>query len=353
LTGEIAWEVRSAAFQKFPDHRIGVEEPKVILRALGIMLALALGILAAPVAAGAQQAGKVYRIGYLTAGGGVEQVFRDAMRQLGYVEGRNLVIEGRFAERKLERLPELAAELVRHKVDVIVTITTPAAQAAKNATTTIPVVMAGSAQPVELGLIASLARPGGNVTGVTNNPGSGFTGKRLQLLKEAAPTIRRVATIHDLSIAPEAQAWPEMQAAARTLSLTLLSKDVRTAEDFDSAFAAITRERADALIVLPNALNVTHTKRIVDFAAKNRLPTMFGDGNAVRAGGFMSFWTNWGDLRRRAAAYVDKILKGAKPADLPVEQPTRFELVINLKTAKALGLTIPQSVLIRADQVIQ
>ena len=318
-----------------------------------IIAAFAFSLLPPSLPADAQQVGKVYRIGYLTASGGVEQAFRDAMRQLGYLEGQNIVIEGRFAERKLERLPDLAAELVRLKVDVIVTITTPAAQAAKNATATIPVVMAGSSNPVELGLVASLARPGGNVTGVTNNPGSGFSGKWLQLLKEAAPTIRRVARIHNLSIAPEVLGWAEMQDAVRTLSLTLLSKDVRTAEDFDGAFAAIARERADALIVVPNSLNVTHTKRIVDFATKNRLPTMFGDGNAVKAGGFMSYWTNWADLRRRAAIYVDKILKGAKPAELPVEEPTKFELVINLRTAKALGLTIPPSILIRADEVIQ
>jgi putative ABC transport system substrate-binding protein len=319
----------------------------------GIIAAFTLSLLPPSLPADAQQVGKVHRIGYLTAGGGVEQSFRDAMRQLGYLEGQNIVIEGRFAERKLERLPDLAADLVRLKVDVIVTITTPAAQAAKNATATIPVVMAGSAFPVELGLVASLARPGGNVTGVTNNPGPGFAGKWLQLLKEAAPTIRRVATIHDLSIAPEARGWAEMQDAARTLSLTLLSKDVRTAEDFDGAFAAIARERADALIVLPSSLNVTHTKRIVDFATKHRLPTMFGDGNAVKAGGLVSYWANFGDLRRRAAIYVDKILKGAKPAELPVEEPTKFELVINLRTAKALGLKIPQSILIRADEVIQ
>ena len=250
-----------------------------------IIAAFAFSLLASSLPADAQQVGKVHRIGYLTAGGGVEQSFRDAMRQLGYLEGQNIVIEGRFAERKLERLPDLAADLVR--------------------------------------------------------------------LKEAAPTIRRVATIHNLSIAPEARGWAEMQDAARTLSLTLLSKDVRTADDFDSAFAAIARERADALIVLPNSLNVTHTKRIVDFATQHRLPTMFGDGNAVKAGGFMSYWTNWGDLRRRAAIYIDKILKGAKPAELPVEEPTKFELVVNLKTAKALGITIPQTVLIRADEVIQ
>ncbi len=317
------------------------------------IVALALASLAAPLATAVQQVGKVYRIGYLTTGGGVEQAFRDAMQQLGYLEGQNIVIEGRSAERKLERLPDLAAELVRLKVDVIVTITTPAAQAAKNATTTTPIIMAGSSNPVELGLVASLARPGGNVTGVTNNPGSGFAGKQLQLLKVAVPTIRRVAVIHNLTIAPEALGWAEMQDAARILSLTLFSKDVRSSDDFDTAFTAIAREHADALIVLPNSLNVAHTKRFVDFATKNRLPTMFGDGNAVKTGGFMSYWTNWGDLRRRAAIYVDKILKGAKPTELPVEEPTKFELVINLKTAKALALTIPQSVLIRADEVIQ
>ncbi len=318
-----------------------------------IIAAFTFSFLPPSLPADAQQVGKVYRIGYLTAGEGVEQAFREAMQQLGYIEGKNIVIEGRFAERKLERLPDLAAELVRLKVDVIVTITTPAAQAAKNATATIPVVMAGSAAPVELGLVASLARPGGNVTGVTNNPGSGFGGKLLQLLKEAAPAIRRVAMIHNLSIPPEARAWAEIQDAARTLSLTLLSKDVRASDDFDGAFTAIAQEHADGLIVQPNSLNGAHTKGIMDFATKNRLPTMFGDGNAVKAGGLMSYWTNWADLRRRAAIYVDKILKGAKPGDLPVEQPTNFELVINLKTAKALGITIPQSVLIRADQVIQ
>jgi len=317
------------------------------------MTGIATGLLAAPFAVEAQQPGNVYRIGYLTAGGGVEQAFRDAMRQLGYLEGQNMLIEGRSADRKLERLPDLAAELVRLKMDVIVTITTPAALAAKNATTTIPIVMAGSADPVELGLVASLARPGGNVTGVTNNPGPGFGGKQLQLLQEAVPSIRRVTMIHNLNIPPEVRGWTDVQDAARTLSLTLFSQDVRTPDDFDRAFAAIVRDHADALVVSPNSLNAAHTKRIVDFATTNRLPTMFGDGTAVKAGGFMSYWTNWGDLRRHAAIYVDKILKGAKPAELPVEDPTKFELVINLKTAKALGLMIPPSLLARADQVIE
>ncbi len=319
----------------------------------GIFLTIILGILAAPLAVEAQQPGRIYRIGYLNAGTGVSEAFRQALRQLGYVEGENVVIESRFAERRLERLADLAAELVRLKVDVIVTITTPAALAAKQATSAIPVVMAGSADPVELGLVASLARPGGNVTGVTNNPGPGFMGKWLQLLKEAAPKISRMATLHNLSIPPEARGFPGMQDAARVLNVTLLSADVRGPNDFDQAFAMMTRERADALMVLPNSLNGAHTKLIVDFAAKYRLPTMFGERDDVEAGGLMSYWTNWNDLRRRAAVYVDKILKGAKPADLPVEEPTKYELVINLKTAKALGLAIPKSILLRADEVIQ
>ena len=323
------------------------------VRTARFIVPLALGVLAVPLAADAQQQGRVYRVGYLAAGSSVSEAFRQALRQLGYMEGQNVVIETRFAERKLERLPDLAAELVRLKVDVIVTITTPAALAAKQATTTIPIVMAGSADPVELGLIASFARPGGNVTGVTNNPGAGFTGKWLQLLKEVAPNISRVARIHNLSIPPEARGFTDKQTAARALGLTILSADVRGPNDFDQAFAMMTREHADALMVLPNSLNGAHTRLIVDFAAKYRLPSMFGDADNVKAGGLMSYWTDWDDLRRRAAIFVDKILKGAKPADLPVEQPTRYYLVINLKTAKALGLKIPQSVLIRADEVIQ
>jgi putative ABC transport system substrate-binding protein len=317
------------------------------------IVALTLGLLVAPLAVEAQQPGKVYRVGYLAAGSGVDEAFRQALRSLGYVEGRNLVLEGRFAEGKIERLPALAAELAQRPVDVIVTITTPAALAAKSATPTIPIVMAGSATPVELGLIASLGRPGGNVTGVTNNPGPGFAGKWLQLLKEAAPKISRVVAIHNMSILPDARGFSEMQAAAPTLALSVLSADVRTPQDFDRAFPAVTRERADALIVAPNTLNGAYTKLIVDFATQHRLPTMFGNGDSVRAGGLMSYWANWEELRRRAARYVDKILKGAKPADLPVEEPSKFKLVINLKTAQALGLTIPQSVLIQADEVIQ
>ncbi len=314
---------------------------------------LAMAIVGVPLAAGGQRPGKVYRVGYLSAGSGVDEVFRQALRSLGYVEGQNLAIEGRFAERKLERLPALAAELAQLKVDVIVTLTTPAALAAKNATTTIPVVMAGSADPVELGLIASLARPGGNVTGVTSDPGPGFLGKQLQLLKEAAPRVSRVAALQDLSISPDARSLSELQAAVHALGVTILAADVRSPQDFDRAFTTLPRERADALIVAPNTLNGTYTQRILDFARQQRLPTMFGAGDPVRAGGLMSYWANWDELRRRAARYVDKILKGAKPGDLPVEEPTKFKLVVNLKTAKALGLKLPQSLLVRANEVIQ
>jgi putative ABC transport system substrate-binding protein len=319
---------------------------------LGFLLMLVLG-LAAPRAADAQPAGKVYRIGYLTSGAGIEESFRQALRQLGYVEGQNLVIEGRFAEQKLDRLPELAAELGRLNVDVIVTITTPAALAAKKAITAIPIVASGVASPVELGLVASLARPGGNVTGVTNNPGEGFTTKQVQLLKEAAPKVSRVAVIWNRGIAPEVRGFGELEASAPALGLSVVSAEARDSEGFPAALARIAQERSDAIFAFPSPLNYRHMKEIVDFAARHHMPAMFGEREFVKAGGLMSYWTSWPDVRRRTAVYVDKVLKGAKPADLPVEQPTKFELVINMKTAKALGLTIPPSVLARADEIIE
>jgi putative tryptophan/tyrosine transport system substrate-binding protein len=285
-------------------------------------------------------------------GGSVEESFRNALQQLGYTEGQNLVIVGRFAERKADRLPGLAAELVRENVDVIVTITTPAALAAKAATTAIPIVMAGSDQPVMRGLIASLARPGGNVTGVTNNPGPEFNGKQ-QLLREAAPKILRVALIWDSSNPAEAREFTDWSPIVRSLGLTPVSADVRAPDEYPAAFATILRERAHALHVTPSALNIRHAKPIVDFALANRLPSMFGDRDFVDAGGLMSYWTSWGDLRRKAALYVDKILHGRKPEDLPVENPDKFQLFINLRTAKAIGLTIPSSVLARADEAIE
>ena len=276
--------------------------------------------------------------------------FRERLGQLGYVEGQNLHLETRFADAERDRLPGLAADLVRLNMHVIVTITTPAARAAKAATTTIPIVMAGSADPVALGLVASLAHPGGNVTGVTNNPGPSFMVKQLQLLKEAAPKASRVAVLRT-SEEVEVLYFQAMQAAGPAVGLTPVSVIVDSPTLFD--VATLTRARPDALWVAPNATNEAHMKAILSFAATDRLPTMFVDRPPVAAGGLMSYSVNWLDLRRRAAVFVDKILKGANPADLPVEEPTRFELVVNLTTAKALGLTIPQSVLIRADEVLQ
>lgn len=297
----------------------------------------------------------VHRVGVLALGSATSNTpdlaaMRDRLKDLGLVEGRNLVIEGRYADGNVERLPVLAADLVRLNVDVIVTITTPAAQAARNATERIPIVMAGSAAPVELGLIKSLARPGGNVTGVTNSLGPDFPAKQLQFLKEAAPNISRVAVL--MTSGPvEVRTFNAMQAAAVTLGVTPIQFLVESPAEID--LPTLTRTRADALYVFPNATNGAHLKAILAYTAANRLPAIYGDRAWVEAGGLMSYWTDWLDLRRRAADFVDKILKGANPAELPVEQPTKFELVINHKTAKALGLTIPQSLLLRADAVIE
>jgi ABC-type uncharacterized transport system substrate-binding protein len=301
----------------------------------------------------AQTSGKVYRVGILSMGRSTPDIdaFRERLGQLGFVEGRNIRIETRSANRQKDRLPALATELVRLDVDVIVTITTPAAQAAKAATTTIPVVMAGSASPVALGLVASMARPGGNVTGVTNNPGPGFVTKQLQLLKEAAPKVSRIAIVMT-GFPVERSALEEMQAAGPALGVTPLSVIVDDPTQRDVT-ASLMQSHPDALYVFPNTINNAHAKAISSFAAMHQLPTMYGEREAVEAGGLMSYWVNWLELRRHAAVYVDKILKGTKPADLPVEGPTQFELVINLKTAKAIGLTIPKDLLLRADEVIQ
>jgi putative ABC transport system substrate-binding protein len=255
-----------------------------------------------------------------------------------------------------EQLPDLAAELVRLNVDVLVTITTPAVLAAKNATTTIPIVMAAAAHPVEQGLIASLARPGGNVTGLTHTHGPEFNGKGLELLKEAAPTLSRVAVLFNTSgglQAPLRLDLDALQAAARALGITLVPLDVQTLEEFTGAFATILRKGADGLFVFSIDPLITHAKLIADFAITHRLPTMFHRKDSVQAGGLMSYYTDGSALRRRAAVFVDKILKGKKPADLPVERPMKFELVVNLKTAKALGLTMPPALLALVDEVIQ
>jgi putative ABC transport system substrate-binding protein len=299
----------------------------------------------------AQQPPKVYRIGYLTLGHGIDRAFREALAHLGYVEGHNLVLEGRFAQGNRDRLPALAAELVQLGVEVIVTATTPAALTAKDATTMIPIVMAGVVMPVEHGLATSFARSGGNVTGLTNHPGPGFTGKRLALLKDAVPAISRVGVFWDSTF--QSTSFSDAEAAAQALGITAVSLDVQRPEHFDAAFATVLQERVDALVVSAAQQHISHANRIIDFATTHRLPTMFYEPGSVEAGGLMAYSVDWSSIRQRAAVYVDKILRGAKPADLPVEQPTKFELVINLKAAQALGLTIPPTLLFQADKVIK
>jgi putative ABC transport system substrate-binding protein len=316
------------------------------------------GLLAAPLAATAQQTGKVYRIGYLSGGSStlthLIDAFRQGLRELGWVEGQNIVIDYRFAEGRYDRLPDLAAELVRLKVDVIVASPSPPAAAAKNATGTIPIVMIGAgADPVGQGLITSLARPGGNVTGLSYSVGQEIFGKQLALLKEAVPNVRRVAVLWNPAVPGLAPAIKDVKVAARSLGVQIQVLEARGPDDFDSAFAAMAKERPGALLVLVDSMFSFHGTRLARLAAKNRLPAAYTNRLPVEVGGLMSYGPSFSDLWRRAAGYVDKILKGAKPADLPVEQPTKFELVINLKTAKALGLTIPPALLARADEIIQ
>jgi len=323
---------------------------------------LAGALLAAPLAAEAQQAGKVARIGYLVWFP-LESpetrmnldAFRQGLRERGYVEGQNLVIEYRSADGKIERLPGLATELARLKVDLIAAGSTPLARALQQATTTIPIVAAVMGDPVGDGLVASLARPGGNITGLTFL-GPELVPKRLELLKEALPKLSRVAVLWNPGAFGE-QTMRDMlkgtEAAARALGVQLQLVGVRGPDEFDRAFSTMTRDRAEALVVFPSPALFNERRRIVDLATKHRLPSMSVAREFVEIGGLLSYGASITDLLRRAATYVDKILKGAKPADLPVEQPTKFELVINLKTAKALGLTIPPSLLGRADEVIQ
>jgi len=316
-------------------------------------------LLAGPLAAEAQQAAKVARIGYLApnlaASPHNHEAFRQGLRDLGYVEGRNLVIEYRDAEGKLERLPALAAELVALKVDVIVAPNTPAAVPAKQATKTIPIVFAVAGDPVGSGLVTSLARPGGNVTGLSNLALE-LVGKCLELLTRAVPGVSRIAVLWHPGVFPERTEKDLLkgaEVAARALGVRLQFVEARGPADFNRAFSDMTRARAGALTVLPSNMFISERRRLVDLAAKNRLPAVYPWKEFVDAGGLMAYGPNYDDLFRRAATYVDKILRGAKPGDLPVEQPTKFELVINLKTAKALGLTIPRSLLLNADEVIQ
>jgi len=326
---------------------------------LALSITLLLGGLFSTVAAEAQQAAKVARIGWLgdnpAASPHLREAFLQGLRDLGYVEGRNVVIEYRDAEGKYDRFPALAAELVAHKVDVIVALSTPAARAAKQATRTLPIVFPAVGDPVTSGLVTSLARPGGNLTGLSILVPE-LVGKRLELLKQAVPGVSRVAVLWHPGVTDERalkDMLKEADVAARALGVRLQVVEARGPEDFDRAFSDMTRARAGALTLWPSIMFNQERRRLVDLAAKNRVPAVYPAREYVDAGGLMSSGPNIPDLYRRAATYVDKILKGAKPADLPVEQPTKFELVINLKTAKALGLPIPQSVLARADQVLE
>jgi len=305
----------------------------------------------------AQQAGKRYMVGILSAGGSSVQAalnaaFSDGLREWGWVEGKNVVFENRNAENQLERLPELAADLIRLKVDVIVAAGTLAPLAAKQATATIPIVMTTAGDPLGSGLVASLARPGGNVTGMSLMvPDLGA--KRLELLKELLPRLSRVAVLWNAANPYSALVYKETQAGGRTLGIDVQSLDVRGPDDFDSTFEAARRLRPDALITVEDPLTASYRKHIVDFAAGQQLPSLHGIREFVAAGGLISYGANLADLSRRAAYYVDKIFKGAKPADLPVQQPTKFEMVINAQTARMLGLTVPPTLLARADEVIE
>ena len=325
-----------------------------------IRLTLCAMLFALSLPAEAQQPKKVYRIGYLSsqdsAGEAARaEAIRRALREFGYIEGQNIVTEYRYAEGKIDRYSELAAELVRLRVDVIVVSGgDPAIRAAKNATKTIPIVMGGGGSPpVEAGHVESLARPGGNITGITNLGGE-LGGKRLELLKEAVPKVARVAVLYDPAIRANVHELKEvLPVAARAVGLTLRSWEIRDADGFERVFAALNQERPDGLYVSVGPLTNSNRNRSVSFALKNQLPSVYGRREFVESGGLMSYGADIVNSYRRVAYYIDKILKGAKPADLPIEQPTKFEFVINLKAAKQIGLTIPPNVLARADKVMK
>ena len=319
--------------------------------------AVSLSLLGAPLAAQAQQAGKVRRIGYLDQGSAAGskpyfEAFREGLRDLGWVEGQNIAIEVRFAEGRTDQLPTLAAELVRLKVDVIATQTTPAALAAKQATTTIPVVIGFAADPVGSGIVASLARPGGNITGWTHL-GLELRAKYLELLKGAVPAVTRFGVLWNPANQVHRPSLKIIEAAAQQLKVELYPVGVQDPKELESTFSALVGKRVEALVVFPDGMFLAQISLIIALAARSRLPAMYGFREYAEAGGLMAYGANFSDMQRLGASFVDKILKGAKPADLPVEQPTKFEFVINLKTAKALGLTIPQSLLQRADGIIQ
>lgn len=331
---------------------------RAFLMAGGAWLTLArAGALMAPLVSFAQQLAKVARIGFLgNSTAALEEnligPFREGLRDLGYVEGRNIVIEYRWAEGKYERFPALIAELIALKVDVIVTAGTPATQAFKKAATSIPLVMVAVGDPVGTGIVASLRQPGGNITGLSSIAPE-LEGKRLELLREVNPKLSRVAVFWNPVNAFHTSAMKQVRAAAQAMRIDVLPLAVGKAEELEGAFAAIVKERPDSLFILADRIFLHNRARMMDFAAQHRLPSVNAYRELVEAGGLMSFGPSYAGMHRRAATYVDKILKGAKPADLPVEQPATFDLVINLKTAKALRLTIPPSVLLRATEVIQ
>ena len=316
-------------------------------------------LLTAPLVAHAQPAGKATHIGFLSPSSLHDprtqtfvEAFRQGLRDLGWVEGQNMTIEYRWAEERTERLPDLARDLARLKVDVIVASTSPAVQAAKQATKTIPIVMTNAGDAVATGFVVSIARPEANITGLSMMAGE-LVGKQLQILKEVVPNLSRVALLWNPTNASNAPQLLHAQDAARTLGVRLHSLEVRGPGEIEGAFAAMTKERAGAVIVLLDSMLVANRTRIAELAARSRRPAMYGLTDHVKAGGLMAYGPNVADMHRRAATYVDKILKGSKLTDLPVEQPTKFELVVNLKTAKALGLTIPPLLLARTDEVIQ
>ena len=325
-----------------------IQNPKWILLATVFLTTVSL--------AQAQLAGKIPQIGVLSAGvarlSPTLQAFRDGIKALDYVEGRDVILEQRFAEGKLDRLRDLAAELVRLKVRVIVTTSSQATHAAQQATRTIPIVMALGGDPVAAGFVASLARPGGNITGLTNLS-QDLSGKRVELLKETIPKLSRVSVLLDPTVVPLAPPLRETEAAARGLGLQLQSVEVRAPGDFEKAFQAAKDGKAEALIVFPSSLLNNHRTSIASLAVKYKLPAIYATSESVEAGGLMSYGPSYPEMGRRAAVYVDKILKGTEPSDLPVEQPMKFEFIVNLKAAKQIGLTIPPNVLVRANRVIR
>ena len=313
-------------------------------------------LLGLPAAAMGQQPGKVWRVGFLAGGprppdGAPPAPLRKALQALAYIEGKDVVYEGRWGEVRNERLPALAAELVTLKVDLIVTVGAPSAAAAKAATSTIPIVVIYAGDAVESGLVASLARPGGNVTGI-NDPAATLSAKRLEFIKELVPTAKRVAVLWNVGDNAMTLRYREIEKAAHLLHVTIEPLGVREPDDFDAALAAMNRSRPDALMMVSDALTTLNRKRVIDYAAQNRIPAIYEVPNAVQSGGLMSYGSDPGENFQLAAAYVARIFKGAKPVDLPVEQPNRYYLVVNQATANALGIKLPQTLMLRADEII-